>query len=379
MKHYVAHFPGEGHTITQLARHVARVDPVGELEVIDSGWVKEFADTRNPHLVPRVEIEPNSLVHIGNNPHSLPLLMALRQSRDHIGVILHDLWIFDLLTYLEPIEEQEKLPSRLIFNSLHAEGLRSLAALVSGGELSSRERGRLLGSLLNWALPPNAHVIHHGLGQTSAFAISEAQCHAFAHVWLPDFYCGALTPIAGMTKHWDVVISGTGSYGKRPLVMTAALAELLSREPLRVAVGGAISGQFEKLAGTVQSSGGAISLYPFLGPVDWDILHSQSRVGIRVGVGALGESSGLVRDYLAYGLVVVTDDPTPISDHPRVVKVEAECSASALAEGISKALSLAAKGINSEPTKIPSGVDQYFAAVSASFRDCNFPDPRNHD
>jgi hypothetical protein len=372
LKHYVAHFPGEGHTITHLARHVARVDPAGELEIIDSSWVKEFAETKNPALVPTVVLEANSIVHIGNNPHSLPLLRALRDSKAHIGVILHDLWIFDLLTYLEPFQEQEKLPSRIIFNALHAEGLRSLAALVSGGALSSRERGRLLGSLLNWALPANAHLIHHGNDETSSVALAEVFCHESTHFWLPDSYCGALRPIAGMTRHWDVVISGTGSYGKRPGVMNEAIAELLRSEPLRVAIGGAISGNFEELAGTVQSSGGAVSLYPYLGAVDWDILHSQSRVGIRIGVGTLGESSGLIRDYLAYGLVVVTDDPTPISTHPRVVGVEAGCAPPALAEAIATALTLASPGASAVPPAEPIGVEDYFAAICATFRDCEF-------
>ena len=371
MKHYVAQFLGEGHTITHLARHVARADPEGELEVIDSDWVKEFAETKNPNLIPQVSLDPNSIVHIGNNPHSLPLLIALRNSSDHICVILHDLWIFDLLTYLEPIQGQEKLPSRIIFNALHAEGLRSLAALVSGGEISSRERGRLLGSLLNWALPANSHVIHHGSDETSAVALAEVHCHECAHVWLPDSYSGELTPIAGMSRHWDVVVSGTGSYGKRPQLMNEAIGELLTRKPLRIAIGGTISGNFAELAGTVQSSGGSISMYPLLGSRDWDILHSQSRVGIRIGVGTLGESSGLLRDYLAYGMFVVTDDSAPISDHPRVIRVESGCDAPTLARGIVDALTLASDVTTAQPVARVSGVDEYFAAITASLRDCD--------
>ena len=372
MKHYVAAFPGEGHTITNLARHLAGVDPAGELEIIDTRWVKEFAETKNPNLVPRVDLEPNSILHIGNNPHSLPLLIGLRESQDHIVVILHDLWIFDLLTYLEPIEQQDKLPSRIIFNALHAEGLRSLAALVSGSELSSRERGRLLASLLNWALPENSHVIYHGKDETSATALDSVMSHACDHVEQPNSYCGALNPITGMARHWDVVISGTASYGKRPRVMNEALEELLRREPLHIAIGGPISASFTELAGRVQPSGGSISLYPSLGATDWDILHSQSRAGIRIGVGTLGESSGLVRDYLAYGLVVVTDDPTPISAHPRIVGVEAGCAATTLAEAIATALTLALPSAGTVPPAEPNGVEEYFAAISASFRNCDF-------
>ena len=67
----------------------------------------------------------------------------------------------------------------------------------------------------------------------------------------------------------------------------------------------------------------------------WEKNHKSGNLGIRLGVGSNGECSGLVRDYVSFGMKVITDESTPdLAKIKNVRIVKDEITPDALAESI---------------------------------------------
>lgn len=325
--HYSASFRGHGHSITNFARNIAACDPDGEFHIVDP----EISDT--------LQFPENSVVHIGNNIESLPLLLALRRTPHACIVIVHDLLIISLVDALGNYESQPRLVTKVIFEQLHGNGLRMLGSYMKGENLPVEDQLQLFRTLLQFAIPQHHSVISHYSGRIG-ISISQSNhwnCHS--ELMLPRYYRGmaALAPVE--EPRWDLVTRDTRGHWKRTHVVQAAVLELMKHRTISLGIVDTPYWWSEENINLGRSFGSNIDLLGRLNDSDFDQVHSQTRIGIRLGVGEFGECSGLVRDYVSQGMITITDDQSgAFGNTPNVILVGPDCSAEYLAEVIDLAL-----------------------------------------
>lgn len=349
--------PFAGHTITNLCRKVSARRP-GDTCVIES---REAARGLNevPRHAPR--LGPRDVLHIGNNPYAVPLVIAMQNGWRFPTVVLHDLWLFDLIESWGATIGKSHLALRVLSEGLGVRAGRQAIHFRSGQPTESEAVATMAACLIRATLPPDTRVIVH---RDSAFVR-----HTLALAGLPDVHQATLPLHWAMSTargpfrpaRWDVAVSGTGSFTRRKPVIADALSLVSHARPIRVLLIGGMSQGSEACR---LEAGSTLDVVQYADDGLWGELHAATRVGIRLGVGQLGEGSGLVRDYLTYGMGVVTDDDQPpVNRHPAVHLVASDASSELVATAILGALeSPGIPAVNADP----EGLDAYSASLHAA-------------
>jgi hypothetical protein len=118
-----------------------------------------------------------------------------------------------------------------------------------------------------------------------------------------------------------MIVSGSASYSKETKTTALLLIELASIiDELRIDVVGSICIAMERELSVLLLSRDTLRkfrLHPNVSEEKWNELHVAADCGIRLGVGNHGEASGVVRDYLFFGMKVISDELSPsLFDNP---------------------------------------------------------------
>lgn len=324
--------PFAGHTITRLCQRVALHDPYISCDIEPAMNLRR---TPEGAACPR-DLTPHDIVHLGNNPHSVPLVIALQRSRSAPTVVLHDLWLFDLVEACGVVQGVSNHALRVLTTRHGVRAGRRAQEFRSGLPVPREDLAPLASTLLAEVLPSHARVLVHRDSDFVRDVLAMTALGATAHAPLPLYYAGSNPPPPRRPARWDAVVSGTGSFARRMPVVIEALNRLSGCRPIRLAIAG---GMTREAGGLTVAPGSTVDLLPHVDDAAWADLHRDTRVGIRLGVGHLGEGSGLVRDYLAFGMTVVTDDAEPpVSNHGGVIVVPSDADAAVVADAVLRAL-----------------------------------------
>lgn len=349
--------PFAGHTITNLCHHVSAQRPEDTCIVESNSWSLEpHGDSRDVR-----ELGPRDILHLGNNPHSVPLVMAMKHGGRGATVVLHDLWLFDLVDAWGEATGSSRLALRVLAQELGVRASQQALYFRAGHLIEQEQVASMAACLMRSILPPDTRVIVH---RDSAFVqetLARAGLGDVCRAALPLHYARLSPPRPVRPARWDIAVSGTGSFARRLPVIVDALKELSGERPIRVILIGGMSRAAEECH---LEPGSTVDVVPTADDAHWSELHASTRVGIRLGVGQLGEGSGLVRDYLAHGMAVITDDDEPpIRGHAAVHLVAPDASPDQVAQAALVALASQEVPATRED---PAGLEAYSASLLAA-------------
>ncbi|MEN9735394.1 MAG: hypothetical protein RL129_104 [Actinomycetota bacterium] len=266
-------------------------------------WIGESSFViQEPHI---------SIYHLGNNPDSEWILNSLTFSTCSFNiVILHDIWLKDLCLFHGRILGNQNLVEKIVFDDL---GLRGLALLSNlENNVSKSTKLEISKPILKYVLGKANLVITHTASKDWTHIVESLNSDINLPLSLPLNYIGK-SEYSETNRNIEVIISGQDSPFKDLKKSVKIMQEILHSNPQFTGlIAGGIANTAEKFVNSnhfpeysrnrIQFRDGQLS-----GEL-WDDIHTHSKVGIRLGVGNSGESSGSIRDYLSYGLFVITDD-----------------------------------------------------------------------
>lgn len=308
-----------------------------------------------------VALGPRDILHLGNNPHSVPLVMAMQPEWQSPTVVLHDLWLFDLVDAWGEATGSSHLALRVLAEELGVRASQQALYFRAGHPTEQESVVSMAACLIRSILPPDTRVIVHRDSVFVRETLARAGLGDVCRVGLPLHYARLSPPRPLRPARWDIAVSGTGSFARRLPVIVDALKEVSRERPIRVVL---IGGMSRAAAECHLEPGSTVDVVLTAEDAQWSELHASTRVGIRLGVGQLGEGSGLVRDYLAHGMAVVTDDDEPpVRGHAAVRLVAADACPEQVAHAVREALASPDVPATSED---PEGLKAYSAALLAA-------------
>lgn len=345
-------FPLGIHTITELA-------------VAQAAWLSDFVNTkvlRAPYKIPErnlsisnLHFEDNpresngaSIFHLGNNTHSTLILHELILSNsDQSIVILHDLNLISLFDSYGNFKGIPNLIWKLAEEKYGSFGVINLRKVVSGEQIPLDIRGLIFGVYLELICKLSNNVICHDASKLTLNALPNEISSKLTIMELPTRYVQTFveedSKMVETTYKNLIIISGTNSSGKNIFIVLKALLLCLADIPsIRIRVIGSIRLSVERAMLENLEFRELISVTEYFNAEknsDWISLHQKNALGIRLNVGLNGESSGLIRDYLMFGMKVISDESTAsLQKHPKFFHISKDCSADSLAKMIVKAL-----------------------------------------
>lgn len=314
---------GHGHTISSLANYqrflMKGILPTRSFlatQGIDQKKIRLFDDFIVS--LKKNELSGHShLYHLGNNLNSAVLLHhILNSNSSNIVIELHDLWIYDLLNNFGEMHGFNKFPEELVCNALGAFGLIKLNSIIKQRKdhFTEQDRMEIATIFLNCFHKIQASYISHGVNEDFENHLRNFCLLKINNLELPINYSGKKNGnnIIGESK--KIIVSGTASYSKESTTTTTILTALATAIPdLKIDVVGSVSIEIEKQLSrlkVLKSVRKRFKFYPSVTDGEWEALHMASDCGLRLGVGKNGEASGVVRDYLAYNLKVISDEPS---------------------------------------------------------------------
>ncbi len=346
--------PFSGHTITNLCRHVSARKPQDQCHIESSSWVRRHTQ---PPARP-YSLSANDVVHLGNNSYSVPLAIALQNSTRVPVVVLHDLWLFDLVEAWGLARGISNLALRILTKEMGVRAGRTAQLFRSQVAVDPEDVAKIAACLITALLRPETHILVH---RNSPFIQETLALSRFSHITqapLP-LHFASMEPLP-ITRPalWDIAVVGPSSLARRIPVISEALAILSEERAIRVV---AVGGTDPDNKWCHLAPGSTISAVKGASDSEWAQVLTSTKVGVRLGVGQLGESSGLVRDYLMFGMNVVTDDgEPPIKNQPAVVNIDVDADAAQVASALAIALQA--------PDPIPTtsdelGLDEYSSTL----------------
>ena len=312
---------GSFHTITALAlyqkRFLSKTYPVVTL----LGQSSPTKFRRQFDVLLQEEIVVNSygisIYHVGNNPASVTILkhFLLNETNKKI-VYLHDLNLLDLAYAYCVSTNLDHTLFEYLQNKLGVYGSIAIHKKMNEIELTKRETITLAGIILEDILDHADLVISHQ-NVKSYLDLSHPQFEEKSHVLnlpLGYFLETETQPEVYRLKN-KIVISGHASGSKQlDKILSAINYSMSYNSDVTCLVVGSMCQSVKELQREVTESKFAMKFdfIPNADDKEWEELHRSCAVGVRLGVGANGESSGLVRDYLYFGLNVITDETSEI-------------------------------------------------------------------
>lgn len=357
-------FPGNGHSITNFARALADKDVLGEFAVVSSDWIAGFFESPALCALPRIVLKPGSIVHIGNNIESLPLMLALRESPSCV-VVLHDLWVPVLADGLGRIVGEPRLMVRAVWKSLGRRGLRLLSSWLEGATITPAERMAVFVAVLRATLPAHHFITSHRTNWPDSDLSAVGGWRHSSVLDLPPHYSAGGVRVPQQPPRFDFAVRDSSGHWKRTRVVHDALLEVAKVLPLRIGVVGEPLWWNNSSIEEVKKHGGEVRRVGFLNNSQWDALHSQTRIGVRLGVGQLGECSGLVRDYVSHGMSAITDDLSGVfCGHPQVKIVHQDIRVDELASVMCEVMASPPPVVRDELAANELKLAEYWGSVS---------------
>ncbi len=332
--------PGDFHTISKLAnyqKHLIKSNLPTRSTLATDRMTKEKIALFDDFLISSKISEPTEEIHfyhLGNNSASAILLMNIINSKPSKMIIeLHDLWIYDLLNKFGELHGFHGFGEELIADSLGAHGLLILNSIVKekNDRYTDLQRMEITSIFLSTLRTIDATYISHGTNTKLENYLRTKGSIDLVKLELPINYVNGENIQVKLGRSTKIIVSGSRSYSKdatfTALVLTT-LAEMI--HDLQVDVVGSICTDIEKelneLALT-KSVRRKFRFHPDVSNQKWEELHKTADCGIRLGVGKNGEASGVVRDYLFFGLKVISDEllPSP-SSYPQYFYFDNEVS-----------------------------------------------------
>jgi hypothetical protein len=291
-----------------------------------------------------------SIFHLGNNSNSVSVLAELFATTDPKNniVILHDLNLTDLF---ESFASQKSISSftwRTVEENLGAYGVLNYHKLKSGKELLVKERTEIYELFLSLIKKRSYKQITHCTNLELLNALGVNQEQSMIRIDLPLQYVRASksmdTNLEMGPARPMIILSGHYSNLKKMDIIISALPLVLAEVPnLRIQVVGGVSLAFRDILRKKKELRVLKKQTEYVqaeSQNDWESCHSKGSLGIRLNVGINGESSGLVRDYLMYGMKVISDESSlDLQNNPNFTKVSSQIEYSELSKCIIQALS----------------------------------------
>lgn len=333
---------GAFHTVTALALYQKQIlssnFPV--LSLLSPHTLSPFRSDFDILLNPLVRENSIdiSIYHLGNHPSSVPVLQHfLLNSSERKILLLHDLNLVDLAIAYCSHEYSDHTFFEYIQNQLGAYGSVAIGKKLSGLEILTSETKSLAKAVVNELFShANAILTHTSLEEY--FGDLPAETLEKTHLLdLPIGYFpkGAEQPPTSKNPN-KVIISGHSNPAKSSHKIILAINEAMIMNPkITCLVLGGIVADVKKILRESVKGPSLKNNFEFIDLVDdqsWEALHRSAALGIRLGVGANGESSGLIRDYIYFDLDVITDEKSRImKDNPKVTVVNSSIEISELA------------------------------------------------
>jgi hypothetical protein len=360
--HYAPKFPLGSHTIASLCVSVARHRAEDTFTLLDEP-AQAFVRAEL-HGGPGTTFQAPWIAHIGNNANSVRTLEGIRRSQESGIVVLHDVGLFHLANAWGLSQGTRGLTGDLISRELGSSGIRSLMRMLRGEEVTVERRAELMACIVRSLIPAHHSRVVHSADAAAVLVMSARDEGVWRRLDMPTQFSLSYPLEAPPTSTFDIAISGSGGDLKKVGSVWSAVSMLSRSRTLRVLVAGGICDDVIRHDPTAESNA-HVTLVHRVDEHDWARLHRQCSVGLRLGVGAMGECSGVVRDFLCFGMVVVTDEETPsLQGSPRVVTVSRDAAAVEIADAITQALATADVAVQFRPVSFMMGVHEYAQALS---------------
>ena len=306
------------HNISNFGNFVSKkLSTKYPLRIFNSNYMHERIDAKL-ESEPIAQIDNMSrfakseIYMIGNNPHSFEILFEFIKSKNENKIlILHDLWLFDLFSYFGEKLNLPRLPHQLILANEGFAGLVVLSQILSGHELDQQSRFDLMLVFLNSLINHSKYTIFHSSDTEIANKLKIKYGKKVVQLTLPYGYV-ELSSQNNVTRNSKTfIISGTNSYtknNKKMYELVSLILENFNDAQIIFAGSVAIEANTKLRNSTPSNQLKRIIFEPNCDDSKWLSLHLKSTVGIRLGVGKNGESSGLIRDYMMFHLHIITDD-----------------------------------------------------------------------
>jgi len=313
------------HTITELARFQAS-------NLRKFFPVTSFLDNQNPNSKYIMSFDTKLMTlnfenpisfgvgvyHLGNNPQSVKTLYRFFQShKSTTVVVLHDIFLLDLFqAYYLYIGKPELFKVKVV-SRLGAAGPIELLKLQKGEGITLETKRNL------------SSVFLEEIGSHAKIIISHSSDHLFPLIEesrlqdknvvlaLPSAYLMEQTSNLITTKKSKptrIMVSGHASLTKEFHTLLEALEIVKGEIPgIDIVSAGTVGRQLEdaiRREPNFLGLGIKFGSKKELSDIGWRKFHQSGSIGIRLGVGENGESSGLIRDYLYFGMKVISDENT---------------------------------------------------------------------
>jgi hypothetical protein len=286
-----------------------------------------------------------SVFHLGNNYHSVGTLLRFFQSHPSRNVvILHDLFLIDLFQEYYKYTGQPNLFQEKIISTLGIQGIITTSNLKTGKSVEGIRKSELAQVFLEEIKRHARVVISHSDEDLFLKTKNQSESFSYHNIPLPASY----TETKRVIEELDyvtrplILISGHRAYSKNFYNILRALIVVKQEIPnLQIESAGSVSEQIrDEIRAKVEfRTLGVKSNFEVLSDDQWRKFHRVNSIGIRLGVGTNGESSGLVRDYLSLGMKVVSDENTKhLLSNPNYYSVAKGADYLEISESILKAL-----------------------------------------
>lgn len=322
--------PGNLHTISSLARYQNSL--IKDIVPTRSFLATKSIDKKKIGLFDEFILSSKSnsfdgeinIYHLGNNYNSAMLLQHILSSNSpRIIIELHDLWIYDLLNDFGTLHGFENFGEELVRDALGAFGVVVLHCITRGKKdcYTEQQKMEVASILLNVLSKIDAIYITHGVNVEFEDYLRKFGSIRIIKLELPVHYIGAKNAQSLVGPSRKMIVSGSASYSKETKTTALLLIELASIiDELRIDVVGSICIAMERELSVLLLSRDTLRkfrLHPNVSEEKWNELHVAADCGIRLGVGNHGEASGVVRDYLFFGMKVISDELSPsLFDNP---------------------------------------------------------------
>ncbi len=249
------------------------------------------------------------IFHIGNNSQSIPVFKELIASKVKNNiVVLHDIYLGDLFAKLLDNEnqiEREETYRRILGTSDY---LLFLLHNKRRNESNKEFRAKISVKFLNYFIPEGTILIHGEDKTYENHLTNYFEPHKLHRIDLPIGY-HEIQQNLELEKTYDIIISGTSSPSKKTDYISHQIEKLCKESEIKILFLGSVSKQIQTEHPNLSNTK-MVDFIETCTEEEWDHYHSRSKLGIRLGVGEQGEKSGSVRDYLVYGMQVLTDEET---------------------------------------------------------------------
>jgi hypothetical protein len=276
------------------------------------------------------KVSLSSIYHLGNSPRSADHLKDFFLNDGHKIVVLHDIWMFDLFGHFGLLVDRPSLGYEMVQNQLGIFGTRGIHNFHTGKSFD-RSVYLAIGKLfLEPVIRESAKVVIHNKRNELAKWILDNYPSKVLYSNLPFGYFDCELPIDNESLMIDsVLISINGFNPNDSEFIQELVSGILNQGSVTKVICFGESIEFlqnQAFWRSIKQRGipkNSLRLIRNFTDREWASMLNSNLLGIRLGVGKYGESSGLVRDFLLAGMTVITNEHIEfMKGNPRYFRVE---------------------------------------------------------